>query len=324
MIKPIRIRSALLAVVVAALVPQIACAQSPKKIAVGDVSTIAPNWPSFVAKEKGFYLKEGVDPEVTYVGNVAGTVQQLAGGAFDIAQSTFDTAIRAIEGGADAVIIGGLVTRYPYSIMTPATIRSVQDLKGKQIILPFPKDLLTIVWNRWVREQGMDPKSIDQIYDGATPNRFNALATGTVQAALVSQPFDFRAEAQGYKKLLDIGRYAQDYGFLVVLGRPQWLKSNPDAARAYLRALSAGVDWLYDPANRDEAIAILAKYTKLEQAFAVQTYDYYIRELQPFSRGLAVPSQIIASTLKTLVEIGDVKQSETTGKKLTDFSYLPR
>lgn len=321
---PLRIRPALMAAVVAVLAPAVACAQAPKKIAVGDVSTIAPNWPSFVAKDKGFYLREGVDPEVTYVGNVASTVQQLAGGAFDIAQSTFDTAIRAIEGGADAVMIGGLVTKYPYSIMTPAGIHSVQDLKGKQVILPFPKDLLTTVWNRWVREQGMDPKSIDQVYDGATPNRFNALAAGTVQAALVSQPFDFRAAQQGYRTLLDIGRYANDYGFLVVLGRPQWLKNNGEAARAYLRALSAAVEWLYDPANRDEAIAILAKYTKLEPGFAVKTYDYYIRELQPFSRKLAIPGRIVDSTLKTLIEIGDVKQSEATGRRLTDLSYLPQ
>lgn len=312
------------ALMLAAVTPQVAGAQAPKKIAVGDVATIAPDWPAFIAKEKGFYLKEGVDPEVTYVGNVASTVQQLAGGSFDIAMSTFDTAIRAIEGGASAVMIGGFVTKYPYSIVSSPSIKSVQDLKGKQVILPFPKDLLTSAWNRWVREQGLDPKSIDQVYDGATPNRFNALVAGTVQAALVTQPFDFRAAAQGYKQLLDIGAYAKEYGFLVILGRPQWLSANGDTARAYLRALSAGVDWLYDPANRDEAIAILVKYTKLDPSFAAQTYDYYVKDLQPFSRKLAIPDQIVTSTLKTLVELGDVKQTDTTGKKLVDRSYLPK
>ena len=91
-------------------------------------------------------------------------------------------------------MIGGEVTKYPYSIMTAKSITKVADLKGHKIILPFNKDLLTIVWNRWVKEQGIDPKSIDQVYDGATPNRYAALTSNTVQATLLGQPFDFKAK----------------------------------------------------------------------------------------------------------------------------------
>lgn len=301
-----------------------AAAQAPKKINVGDVAPIAADWAHFVASDKGLYAREGIDPQVTYVGNVANTVQQMVGGSFDIAVSTFDTAIRAIGNGADAVLIGGVVVKYPYSIMAAKEIGKVQDLKGKQIILPFQKDLLTIVWNRWVREQGMQPADIDQVYDGATPNRFAALTGNRVQAALLGQPFDFRAADQGYKTLLDIGAYAKDYGFLTLMARPKWLADNAETARAYLRALSAAVDWIYDGANRDEAIAILAKGTKLDQPSATRTYDYFVNTLQPFSRKLAVPQNIVDSTVKILVELGDVKQVALAGKTLVEAGYLPK
>jgi ABC-type nitrate/sulfonate/bicarbonate transport system substrate-binding protein len=298
-----------------------ASAQALKKVRVGDVAPIAADWPHFVARDKGFYRREGVDAEVTYVGNVANTVQQLAGGTFDVAVSTFDTAIRAIAKGADVVMIGGGVTKYPYSIMTAKNVGKLADLKGKRIILPFNKDLLTIVWNRWVTEHGMKPTDIDQVYDGATPNRFAALTSGTVQAALLGQPFDFKAKEQGYNKLVDLGAYAKEYGFLVFLGRPQWLKANPDAAKAYLRALSAAIDWIYDPKNRDEAIAILAKGTKLDASLAAMTYDYYVKDLQPFSRKLAIPQAIVDGTVKTLVELGDIKKPT---KPMVDITYLPK
>ena len=147
--------------------------------------------------------------------------------------------------------------------------------------------------------------------------------SGAVQAALLTQPFDFHAGAQGYRKLIDIGAYGKEYGFLTVLARPQWLRDNPDMARGYLRALAAAVDWLYDPANRNEAIEILAKETKLDPAIATQTYDYYVKELQPFSRKLAVPDQIIAGTVKTLIELGDIKP-DAASAKYVDLSYLPR
>jgi ABC-type nitrate/sulfonate/bicarbonate transport system substrate-binding protein len=299
-------------------------AQAPKKIMVGDVAPIAADWPHFVASEKRLYQREGVDPEVTYVGNVANTVQQMVGGSFDIAVSTFDTGLRAIANGADAVLIAGVVTKYPYSIMTPPHVSKASDLKGKQIILPFERDLLTLVWNKWLREHGMQPSDVDQVYAGATPNRFAALTSNVVQAALLGQPFDFRAEDQGYKKLLDIGAYAKDYGFLTLLARSKWLSDNPETARAYLRALSAAVDWIYDLANRDEAITILERGTKLDQASATRTYDYFVKELQPFSRKLAIPDTIISSTVKTLIEINDIKETSISGKKLTDASYTPK
>jgi NitT/TauT family transport system substrate-binding protein len=298
--KPIRLAAALL-LCTATLVAD-AHAQALKKISDGQVSRTAPNWPSFIAAEKGFFRREGIELETSYVGNVANTVQQLVAGSFDVASSTFDTAIRAIANGGSAVMVGGMVTKYPYSIMSVSNVATAADMKGKRIILPFPKDLLTIVWNRWVTEKGMRPDEIEQVYAGATPNRLAALVSGTVQAALLTQPFDFRAE--GYRKLLDIGGYGKEYGFLTVLARPQWLRDNPETARAYLRALSAAVDWLYDPANRDEAIAILAAATKLDTAIAAQTYDHYIKELQPFSRKLAIPADILPTTVKTLIELG--------------------
>jgi ABC-type nitrate/sulfonate/bicarbonate transport system substrate-binding protein len=302
----------------------VARAADATSLAIGDVAPIAPDWPSFVATDKGFYQNAGVDPQVTYVGNVANTVQQMVGGSFGIANSTFDTAIRAIAKGADAVMIGGLVVKYPYSIMSDAAIKTAADMKGKRIILPFPKDLLTFVWNEWVKSNGVEPQSIDQIYDGATPNRYAALAAHRVQAALLTQPFDFQAAAEGYRKLLDIGAYGKNYGFLVILSKPSWLKSHDKEARGYLKGLSQGVDWLYDETNRDEAIKILAAHTKLPQQYAAQTYDYYIKELKPFSHHLVIPAGVVDSTVKTLVKIGDIKETEVQAAKIVDSSYLPK
>ena len=168
----------------------------------------------------------------------------------------------------------------------------------------------------------MRPDDVEQVYAGATPNRLAALSSGTVQAALLTQPFDFRAEAQGFRKLLDIGAFGKEYGFLTVLARPQWLRDNPDTARGYLRALTAAVDWLYEPSHRDEAIEILARETKLDPSIATQTYDYYIK-LEPFSRKLAVPDEIIRSTVKTLIELGDIKP-DAAAIKFVDSTYLPR
>lgn len=302
----------------------VARAADTTSFAVGDVAPIAPNWPSFIAQDEGFYTKAGIDPQVTYVGNVANTVQQLVGGSFDIAVSTFDTAIRAIAKGANALMIGALVVKYPYSIMSDAAVSSAADMKGKRVILPFQKDMLTYIWNDWLKSNGVVPDSVDQIYDGATPNRYAALAAHQVQAALLSQPFDFRAATDGYHKLLDIGAYGKNYGFLVILSKPSWLNAHGREARGYLSALSQSVDWLYDEHNRDDAIKILADHTKLAPEFAAKTYDYYVRDLKPFSRNLAIPGSVVDSTIATLVQAGDITKSEVQQSKIVNTGYLPK
>ena len=297
-------------------------AQGAKKVRIGDVAPIAAAWPQFVAVDKGLLRRAGIEPEVTYVGNVANTVQQLAAGSFEMALSTFDTAVRAIESGADAVIVAATAIKYPYSIMSAASVKTAADMKGKRIVLPFPKDFLTILWNRWLREQGVNPADVEQIYDGATPNRFAALSANRAQAAALGGPFDFRAADQGFYKLLDLGAFGKEFGFLVILARPRWLQESPDTARAYLRALSEATDFLYDPANREEAIDILARNTKQDRQIATRTYDYFIKEAQVFSRKLQVPEVIVENTVKTLIEIGDLKPGPR--RKLTDVGYLPR
>ena len=67
----------------------------------------------------------------------------------------------------------------------------------------------------------------------------------------------------------------------------------------------------------------IGRGTKLDEAIAAKTYDYYIGELKPFSRKLAVPEQIVQSTVKTLIEIGDIKP-DSAGKTYLDLSYLPK
>jgi hypothetical protein len=95
-------------------------------------------------------------------------------------------------------------------------------------------------------------------------------------------------------------------------------------AGRYLAALSDGVDWLYDENNRDAAINILAAHTKLAPQYATQTYDYYTKDLKPFSRHLQIAPGVVDSTVNTLVQIGDIEQSEIQRSKVIDASYLPK
>jgi ABC-type nitrate/sulfonate/bicarbonate transport system substrate-binding protein len=295
-----------------------------KKVSIGDVAPIAAAWPLFVAKEKDLFAKHGLDATVTYAGSAANAVQQLVGGAYDISVSTFDSALRAVAKGAAITLIGAPVIKYPYSIMADAEITKASDLKGKTIILSFKNDITTTIWNHWLTEQGVDPKSVDQVYDGATPNRFAALSSKKVQAAFLGSPFEFRAEQAGYKKLVDFGGYAKGFAFTAIIVKQDWLKANRDTAVRYMAVVADAIDFLYDPANKAQAIDILAKATKLDADVAAKTYDYYIDDLKAFSRKGAIPADSVQTEAVALTEMGDLKSPSDVPANFADPSLAAK
>jgi NitT/TauT family transport system substrate-binding protein len=294
-----------------------------QKVVVGNVAPIALFWPDFIAAKQGFYAREGLEVETIFVGSVSAAVQQTIGGSLDVAFTTAETAIRAIDRGGDVTILGETVKKWPYSFMAAKDIKKPQDLKGKKCILATPKQDFFWIWNQWLRDQGMKPEDVDQVFDGATPNRYAALANNAVQCAILSQPFDFRAIAEGYTQLADIAFYGKEYAFVVIAARRSWAKEHPETTRAFLRAIASAIDWFYDPANKDAAIDILVDVSKQNRALIAQTYDYYFNKIQPYSKGAKIPEAGMRNLVDTLVDAGEIKPVRDLNRYM-DPSYLPK
>jgi NitT/TauT family transport system substrate-binding protein len=296
----------------------------PTLIRFGTTSASAVSWPEFIGLDHGLYTAENLNLQVTYTGNNATVVQQLIGGSFDMGQTTFETTIRAIEKRAPITMIGSTMIKYSYSIMAQKNIHSVKDMKGKRVILALPKSALTVYWNRALEKAGMKVSDVDQLFDGATPNRYAALISGAAEAAGLTQPIDLLAMDKGFNKIVDITEVAKNFGFSSVVVSHAWVKQHGDIARAYLRATKKATDFLYDKKNRAEAIASLVKHTKIDADSAAKTYDYYVNELHPFARDLDPNDDYVKTVVQLLIDIGDLKLNTIDPKKYADRSYLPK
>jgi NitT/TauT family transport system substrate-binding protein len=298
-------------------------AQTRKKVRTGEVAPIALFWPGMIAQKQKFYEREGLEVEQNFVGTVGGIVQQVIAESLDFGFTTAETAMRAIDKGADVVIIGETVIKWPYSIMVQKDIRTAADLKGKKVMLPTPRQGFAMIWYRWLKEQGIDPKSMDDVFDGATPNRYAALVNGAVAATTVSQPHDFMALQAGYRQLVDFALTKQDYSFVVIVTTRKMLKEQPDTVRAFLRAVAKATDWWYDPANKEAAINILQEYSKAERPVIVQTYEYYFDKIKtPYSRNAAIFTAGEQGLISLLADDGAI--SDRSPARYIDAAYLPK
>lgn len=296
-------------------------AHAQAKLNVGFNAPIALFWPHYIAEDKGFFKEAGITAEAVFSGGSAPSVQQLIGGSLDAIYVSCTPGLQAIDKGAKIAVIGELMGGWPYSVMTPSSVKSAADMVGKKVMLATPSDLTTVFWRRWLKQQGVDPTKVDEVFDAATPNRYAALASGAVAGSLVTQPFDFVAKTAGYQELFGVPSVSEGYSFVCVMMRNNSLQSDAATAKGFLAALSKATNWLYQPQNAEEAKAILTKWSKGKPEDIALTYDYYMK-IKPYTANLKIDNAGMENSIKALQEVGQM----SAGRKASDFldlKYLP-
>src|SRR4029078_4053748 len=89
---------------------------------------------------------------------------------------------------------------------------------------------------------------------------------------------------------------------------------------AFLRAHIKATQYIYEPAHRDEVIAILAKHTKATPQIAAATYDLYIKH-GVIPRGAALFEDGIKANFDALVALGDLATAPPLDR-FVDGSFL--
>jgi NitT/TauT family transport system substrate-binding protein len=295
------IASALLILVGAASCP----AQADTEIAFGVTSATAFSLAHYVAIEKKYYEAENLKVETTVAGAAVGVLQQLAAGSLNLAQAATDQSLRAILRGAPIRIVAGAASNAPFRVVAAKTIKSWSDLKGKTISVGGLTDVTLYFLRVMARKNGLADQDYDLLYGGGTPNRFAQLASGAVAAAMLTNPVDFSALEQGFVDLGSVPQYLPNWAQNNILVDTRWAQQNRATVVAFLRAHIRATKYIYQPANRDDVVAILAKHTRTSPQVSAATYDLYVKQ-QVIAREAALFEDGIKANFDALVALGDL------------------
>ncbi|HZR97991.1 MAG TPA: ABC transporter substrate-binding protein [Chloroflexota bacterium] len=294
---------------------------APVSFEIGHLPPAAFQWPSYVAFDKGFYTAQGVTPEVVQIGTPNDAARAAVSGSVALAHFSVDAAVRAIEGGGDLVVVGSEIANPAFSLIVQPDVRDYADLKGKSIAVSTPKDGAAVVLRLMLRAKGIAPDDVDYASVGTTPNRYTALKTRAAEGAIMTQPLDFVAIDEGFRLLGRSTEVLPHFMFMSISPNRTWAREHRDALVRYLRGLGAAVDWLYDPANKDEAIDILARRTNTERSAVARTYAVYIEEGKVVPRHAAVPVEGLQEYLNAMIELGDLPGPTADPARYIDLSY---
>jgi len=231
--------------------------------------------PSYVAQEKGFFAREGLAVNLTATPNSGFQISSLVSGKFQIASTAIDNLIAYQEGQGtakldrepDMVAIMG-ISSAELSMFAVPGVRSIADLKGRDLALDSLTTGYAFVLRYLLEKGGLGPDDVRFVAVGNSRARLQSLRDGKFAAALITEPFTGVARQEGFTLLGEGVSALGGYQANVRIVNRAWANENPKAVVGYIRALRSAIDWIYDPANRDEAVRILAARVKVDEAAA--------------------------------------------------------
>lgn len=254
---------------------------TPPTVRLAIISEGLNTWPLYVALDKGFFPREGVNVEVTLTRFSAKQLQALKSGGFDIGFQQCDHVVRAVEEGCDLFMFMALAHAPELSLVVAPGIRSFGDLKGKIIAVDGARSGYALLLRRLLAEKGL--KDGDYVFSeiGGSRERHDALRDGSAAASLLNPPFDRNLFAAGCGSLGTTAQYFPTYTGSIAAARRSWAQANGPALVAFIRGMNAAFAWLRDPAHKQEAIDILRSRLDLDAKAAAEAFDECVRRPRP-------------------------------------------
>ena len=190
----------------------------------------------------------------------------LIEGKFDIAMTALDNLIAYREGQGEVPVLGPDLVAFMggddgfLRLVAVPEVRTLDDLRNRTVSVDARTTGYAFVLFEMLERGGLRPdRDYEVVRAGGVLQRFQALMEKKHDATLPLSPFELQAEAKGFTRLGNATDVLGAYQGLVGGARKGWADANRDAVVGYIRAFSEGVDWLYDPRNRDEAVLIFRK-----------------------------------------------------------------
>jgi ABC-type nitrate/sulfonate/bicarbonate transport system substrate-binding protein len=291
------------------------CPAQAENIKIGIPSLTVTMLPLAVAKEQGFFQKEGLSAEMVLM-PAALNIKVLLSGDIQYA-TTITSGVVANIRGINTRVVMCFVDRVLLDLVGIPEIGAIPDLKGKLIGISSRGGLHDVVMRRIFAQSGMDASQATFITVGGQGAMLASLQSKRIAAGLLNPPHNFLAYREGLKNLGFAGNFVRIPSTGIVTMR-ETLERSPDQVRRVLRALSRARAFAKD--NKPAAVAILKRFVRIsDDELAEKIYDYHKRAETPDGR---VDATLAADTIRDSLQAEAITK-EISANQVFDFSYLP-
>jgi ABC-type nitrate/sulfonate/bicarbonate transport system substrate-binding protein len=271
----------------------------------------------WAVQDLGLLKKYGIEGEVVLVPGTTRQIQALIGESIHFAHVDAAGYIRAVMRGADMVLVGGSLNKFPFSLVTQKEIRKPADLIGKKIgIVGFggANDLAVILL---LKEWKIPREKVTVLQAGGGANRLVAMTAKALDATVLSHPELGEALRAGMNELGNLNDFkSADYPMTAVAVRRSFLQNNRDVVKRFMRAYAEGTYQFMN--DKEKGIKIFRNRLKQDNPAALEeTYRYFAPQ---FSFPTRVSHNGLQNTLELVAK--ENPKLETSLNKYLDESIL--
>jgi NitT/TauT family transport system substrate-binding protein len=276
--------------------------------------------PLDIGMKKGFFQKNGIEPESIAFAGDAKMQQAMASDSIDIALGSGPamafivkgSPIRGIAAMAGPPLLLTLVVR------NDDTVKTVTDLKGKRVSVSTVGSLTYWLVSETARQQGWGPEGIVISPMGATQPQIAALKRKDIDGMVTDISTALALERTGEMRILmRFGDLVKDFHIHVIFATNKDIAEKPEALRGFLKGWFETIAFMR--ANKAETVDIAKDVINKDADITARTYD----TLMPmFSADGRFDPKALAVLAKSYVEL-KVLPVEPDPKQLIDESFLP-
>jgi ABC-type nitrate/sulfonate/bicarbonate transport system substrate-binding protein len=272
----------------------------------------------FVAKDMRFFEEQGLEAQIVQVRNAPVAVSAMASNEAQFyTTSATGSALGSMAGGLDMVFVAGIINKLDGDFVVSPKIASPADLRGKSLGV---QSLGGGIWTfsmlaleHWGLSPERDKIQFRILGDQSVITQ--SLISGTVDGSYLGYSFSKMVQRHGFRVLADLAKVDIPYQGIGIAARKSFLEQSPDVAERTLRAVARAIAYYQDAANKQNVVAILTKWLRLNRVEdAVAGYEaartLYSRRIIPTIDG-------VRNTLRILERV-DPKFGRMKAENLID------
>ena len=229
----------------------------------------------WIAKDAGYFEREGLDVNLVMIQSATTAMQAMLAGEAPIVLAGGEPIVETVLKGGDAVYIGGISIVPAVHFMAMPEIRTVQDLRGKPVGVTRFGASSDFAIRQVLRRNGLEPIKDVAILQIAGGHRgmATALLSRSIFAATIAPPNSLRAEKGGARVLLDMSKSGIYFPYSTIASSRAFLKNNRPAALGFMKAYSEGVKRMNS--DKPYTIGVIRKYMREEDPEILETMYKY-------------------------------------------------
>jgi ABC-type nitrate/sulfonate/bicarbonate transport system substrate-binding protein len=290
----------------------------------------ATNLPVWVARDKGFFTKEGLEVTQEITRGSSPAMKGLMDGKYQFASSALDNTIAIAErqgdvkfDNFDVVAILGVHSGMN-KIMSRPEIKSYGDIKGKAIASDALHSGYGLVLMKILAEKGLVfGRDYTALAVGSTPNRIAAMKDGRAVAAVISPPEHLKLMKEGYNLLGDATEAIGAYQGSAFVARESWMKAHEKETLAFIRAVVAATGYVF--ADKAGSLAVMKAHIKgLSDSEIESDYTEMVTSQGGLNKGARINMDGVRMLLTLRNELSGAPTKLTDASKYIDASWYEK